>query len=81
MYRILKNVPMPPKRPCRKPATTKYPFALMQVGDSFIVRCAASNVKKEMTRIRALATKSQKALNCKFALRPLETGVGVWRVQ
>lgn len=82
MYPIRKGVPLPPRRVGRKLLIeTKYPFGKMEVGDSFVVKAAASGLKKEMTRMRAVANTAQKHFGFKFALRPVENGVGIWRTQ
>lgn len=82
MYAIRKGVPLPSRRVGRKSMIeTHYPFGKMEVGDSFVVKSAASNIKKEMLRLRAVASVAQKRFGFKFALRPVETGVGIWRTQ
>lgn len=82
MYPIRKNIPLPPRRTGRKRLfETKYPFGKLEVGDSFVVKATASAIKKEMIRLRGMASAAQKHFGFKFALRPLENGVGVWRVQ
>jgi hypothetical protein len=82
MYVIRKDVPLPQRRSGRKSMIeTKYPFGKMEVGDSFVVKVPASNMKRETTRLRAVASVAQKHFGFKFALRPVETGVGIWRTQ
>lgn len=68
MYAIEKNVPMPVGR-------SSYPFADMQIGDSFFVPNAKA------TTVSVAAHSSKKKLNMKFAVRTVNGGTRVWRVE
>lgn len=72
-FKIDKSVPIPAKRKGR----SKYPFATMEVGDSFLVD-AASRIKT----VSALAVYKKKAHpKQKFTVRRVEDGVRVWRIK
>jgi hypothetical protein len=80
---IESGVPMPDPSPGRK---TKYPFARMKVGDSFVVRLAdTEHVKVKQGTLRSAATTAAKAHGHRYALRTLEENgnpvIRVWRTQ
>lgn len=67
MYKIESNIPMP----------NTYPFADMNVGDSFYVE----GDKKAITNVRVAANTYKKKTGCKFKPRqmPLVSVSGWWR--
>lgn len=72
MYEIEKNIPIPDPNKGRK---SKYPFATMQVGDSFFVS------DKKQTVIGSCASAySKRNPDVKFTVRVAEGGVRCWRV-
>jgi len=72
MHEINKNVPIPP--PSRGPgASSKYPFAKMEVGDSFLADVSPSKVSSSA---RAWA----KRKGGRFVTRIEGDHVRVWRV-
>lgn len=81
MYKIQTGVPLPPRRTAQR--FTKYPFADMLVGDSFLVPKteAKGDLKKLMSRISAASAGAKQALGFKFALRKMPDGVRIWRTQ
>lgn len=70
----------PPARP-----RTKYPFAAMQVGESFSIRCTAEEHDQVWMRVRAAVTSWKKAHSGHFVVRKLEEDsvlkVRCWRVK
>jgi hypothetical protein len=76
MFEIEKNILVPPKQ--KQVYRGKYPFAQMQVGDSFFVRQEQGN----KSAIRSSAQLAKKALGFRFIVRTDNdnTGVRVWRV-
>ncbi len=74
MIKVDKGVPMPKaERTQLKPRESKYPWASMEVGDSFEV--AGKTTKNFGTACYAAG----KRLGKKFAARATDTGVRVWR--
>lgn len=71
MYKIQKNIPIPPKVVGRK---NPYPFDDMEVGDSFSVPL---NKYKAVTYA---INRHQKVSNMKFTRRALSNEVRVWRI-
>ena len=69
-FKIDKNVSL-----WRKTVTAKYPFANMQVGDSFFVPGKKS---KNMAGSVANAARTR---NAKYATRAVDGGVRVWRTE
>lgn len=65
-FAIDKAVPMPAPR-------NSYPWASMEVGDSF-------HAKVERYKLNAAATAAGKTLGIKFSVRPDGDGFRVWRV-
>lgn len=71
MYVIEKDVPMP-KLPSalRVKGSSKYPFARMEVGDSFF----------SATNAQSAALRYGRSNNMRFSARKLEVGYRIWRV-
>ena len=76
-YTIEKNVPLPARQNAR-PA--RYPFADMEVGDSFLVPGKGST--KDQSHISAYAIMVAKRLGGgrKFATRQVGADLRVWRI-
>lgn len=77
MITIEKNVPIPPRR--EKP--TKYPFADMEPGDSFLVQVDKDNFEKKILSMRMSSRKYSKAHGGQFTTRIVEGGVRCWRTE
>lgn len=85
MIEIRKNVPMPPPWTPRGPGCTrpKYPFELMEVGDSFVIEDGSV----DNSTIRVVAATAGSRHGMKFTCRSLRNednevyGIGVWRVE
>ncbi len=75
MYRIERNVPIPPKSQ-NGGRKRLYPFANMQVSDSIFV-CGKNDGKKVMGSARAHG----KAHGKRFIYRAEGDGVRIWRVE
>ena len=73
MYKIQKNISMPPARPGRRAHT--YPFADMDVGDSFKVSPAKTKTAQQYAY--AFGKKNKQ----KFAARRVAGGTRIWRVK
>lgn len=69
-YEIEKNLPMPPIK-----GGTKYPWASLNVGDSFLVGFDKG------ASVRSGVTYAGKKLKRKFICRKEETGYRVWRIK
>lgn len=74
---VEKNVPLPTPRAPRN----IYPFAKMEIGDSFLVPILKEDMKTKRSRITAAVTNGQKGTGHKFTSRYLEAegGIRVWR--
>lgn len=79
-FTVEKGIPMP-----RKLMADTYPFATMDVGDSFLIECAPAEWQRQQCKIREYAVrwvrKSPEAAQHKFSCRKVEGGVRVWRTQ
>lgn len=73
MYKIQKNIPIPAKKPQGRKQV--YPFARMEVGDSFVVPLSKSK------SLASSINKYAKSLGMKFTRRVLGKEVRVWRIQ
>ena len=79
MIKIDKSIPIP-----IKVTSLKYPFADMQIGDSFFVALEKKHkTKRSMaSSIHGCAKKMQKVIkDFKITIRSVEGGVRCWRVQ
>jgi hypothetical protein len=70
--RIDRNVPLPVGRNFRR---TKYPFASMEVGDSFVFP-ASANESSARSQSNVAGRKSGR----KFSVRKTEAGLRCWRI-
>ena len=75
-YKIEKGVEMP-----RPPQV--YPWAEMEVGDSFLAPCESGEKERVGNRIRNAAAKfvEVRGLDWKFRIRSVDGGVRIWRVK
>ena len=79
-FKIEKGIPLAPKR--RPSKSTKYPWAEMEVGDSFFVPAEANVTRRALSdRVQRSAAYAKKTLGRKFKLRSDETGVRIWRTE
>lgn len=78
-FTIDKNVPVPASTAGRGPT---YPFAAMQIGDSFFVPATGEAVKKRAAGLsRAASAHAKKNEGRKYTTRKVEGGgVRVWRI-
>ncbi len=74
---IEKNIPIP----ARKAARFIYPFAEMEIGDSFLVPILKEDMKTKRSRITSSVNNGRKRTGYKFTSRYLEAegGIRVWR--
>ena len=97
MYTIKKNVPIPPiglGKQIKKGYKCKYPFALMNPGDSFFVKCSHeqqlfSSLRKSDLVAQGIRSafrtfqknnKLFKQASCKLTIRTVKRGIRVWLV-
>lgn len=80
-FRIEKDVPMPDKV-AGKGARSKYPFAQMKIGDSFLVPCTNGRINNvQVAVVGAAANYRKKAkVTAKFSSSRQPDGVRIWRV-
>jgi hypothetical protein len=71
MFRIERGVPIPARR---NPRGSMYPFAEMEIGDSFFVPDGTTKT------ISAAAQYFTKNLGRRFTVRTIDSGVRVWRI-
>lgn len=77
MITIEKHIPVPTKT---LDTRTKYPFAMMDVGDSFFVeRPEGTDLKQLINRMRLNSGNAARRLNYKFVIAVDGDGVRVWR--
>lgn len=76
MYKIEKNIPIATKQ---LPPRAKYPFAKLEIGDSFLVK--PSDRKTYVNLYQAIQRcKRQSPPPLKFITRRTENGIRCWRV-
>ena len=74
-YEIEKDIPLPP----RKSRVSAYPFAEMNVGDSFVV--PPTENAPALTTLRNAAAQAKKKLGFKFVVAETYDGIRVWRTE
>lgn len=77
MYAIEKNVPIP--EDCLP--QPKYPFARMDIGDSFLVPAYNGNRKVVQRRVAVMATHENKKNGKRYTVRMAQRGVRCWRIK
>lgn len=78
MLRIEKNAPPPRAKSGHK----KYPWALMETGDSFLVRATTRSEKYRLaSSLSAGAVRQGAKLDVKFSVGLVAEGVRVWRTR
>jgi len=70
-FKVEKDIPIPEI----KERASKYPFAQMEVGDSFLVKD-----KRIKQNVESMMYYHSKKWNKRFTLRTVSEGVRVWRV-
>jgi hypothetical protein len=79
MFEIETGVEIAPKNtPERK---TKYPFASMQKGDSFVCHLDGEEWRVVENRVRSAAANWGSRRGVKFVTRKVPQGIRVWRVK
>ena len=79
MFEIESNIPIPDPECGVK---SKYPFADMKIGDSFLMPYADKTpVKQRMVLIHAIRHFRRKHPDRTFATRQQDTGIRVWRTE
>ncbi len=73
-YEIEKNIPIP--GPGGRNPRPEYPFAEMEVGDSFFV---PKETNRDINQISARASAFGSATNKKFKCSTVDGGIRVWR--
>lgn len=73
MYKVDKGIPLP--KPQYSGKRTRYPFEIMEVGDSFF---APQDVLRQT--LDSGIQQAQRKLGFKFALRRVKGGHRIWRV-
>jgi len=76
MIKINKNIPVPAYL-LEKGNNSKYPFRLMDVGDSFLYRKPIT--KQNLLLARAIASKVSKNLNKGFKCGQFNNTIRIWR--
>lgn len=70
-YKVESNVPLP------APDASKYPFASMQIGDSFLVPNPSDTDRK---RVQTAAASYGRRHSKAFRTRSVDGGIRIWRV-
>lgn len=78
MYKIEKGITIPAGSRGNGGGLVKYPFLLMEIGDSFLVPVSGTSNVKVM---RSLNTRGTQFKPKKFQTRVVKGGIRVWRVE
>ena len=90
MIKIEKGIPLIPIKKGRCAAAVKYPFADMQINDSFLIKKNLSTMvelrSKQANNIRSSVTHCLQKYNKKhkpiqITTRTLDEGIRVWRIK
>lgn len=74
-YEIEKNIPLPAHG-----GKANYPFAKMEIGDSFFERCSGEQRAKVHARLSVAATAAKRHGKGTFTTRLVADGVRVFRI-
>lgn len=80
-YEVSSSHPLPRKKSAMPPRQSKYPYAIMKMGQSFFIPAeeAEGSVPRLLKRMTASNHAMGKKLSRKFIARGVENGVRVWR--
>lgn len=73
--KIEKNIPIPTGK------ATKYPWAEMEVGDSFLFECEYSNSKQTNLHCNAIGWSKRNRIESKYVTKKVDGGVRIWRIK
>ena len=74
-----KDIPIPPSR--QHLDKSKYPWATMNVGDSFLFSINTDRLTQQKGNTAARSYVRFKKLDWKFETRKTESGIRIWRVR
>jgi hypothetical protein len=77
MFKVESGIPMP--TPTYGGGANVYPWNDMGIGDSFFV--ATDGSKRANSRVGSAASQRSRRVGHRFAVRTVEGGVRVWRVE
>ena len=92
MYKVeRRSIPIPPREVKKAKRPIKYPFHIMDIGNSFFVLCSnkknwltgKTNKAKTINTVRSalscLRAKDSSLRRKEFTIRPVNRGIRVWR--
>jgi len=79
IFQIERNIPMPEPS---KGVRNKYPWAKLQIDESFLVPCGEYEVPELMNSLTSCRAAAQRKTGFRFSLRKIKgQGVRVWRTK
>ena len=79
-YIVEEGIPLIDNGSGRPRGGSKYPFASMEVGQSFLFPCNLAQDSKARGRIANAACNAQKMTTARFSIRKFEGGLRIWRI-
>jgi len=77
---IDKDIPIPQNITSRQ-GRTKYPFRIMEVGDSFLIPCDKKDRKRVTSTISSTIARFKLELKHEYTRACVDGGVRIWRVK
>jgi len=80
-FEIRHDGPLPASKPSNAAGSSKYPFAVMEIGDHFSVPLNGESAYRVRNRVYNAAKFHGLKLNYSLIVRTIDGGIGVWRVE
>jgi hypothetical protein len=79
LMKLATKIPMPPANPKggRQP---KYPWRTMEVGQSFLIRCASPEVQRVKNSLQSCKRQATKMTGNLYDFRTVREGLRIWRI-
>jgi hypothetical protein len=78
-YPIEHGIPLPERTRGGQRGTSKYPFYVIEIGDSFFV--AGAGDSRHQTMVISSTSHARKRTGREFSTRQVDGGIRVWRTQ
>lgn len=81
MFTIEKNIPLPKTRRGQRPRGLTAALRLLKVGDSVLVPYEGNTRRAAVGRAGSISSQLGKSIGFVFAMRTLDEGVRIWRIE
>ena len=80
VMKLASSIPMPERSTRKGGAQPKYPWRTMEVGQSFLVRCASPEVLRVKNSLQSCKRQATKMTGYLYDFRTVREGLRIWRI-